>query len=326
MSSFRRRLMMAQTDTSIPGVRESEVGDICVYNVNSGKLAIIKSAEWSASAYPIATYVPVGIVAVPASHGHYEGGKCAIVSLNHMNCDTPTIGGSSQFLCWGTYETDIDTLPNLDQVPYVGSNGTVGGTVIGTSGGAYLPSDFSQFTAVANPYDNKTKYHYNDEKYYAPSPYKNDETFNTEYYRITPPSSTANCLADFDGYNNTKNILTIRGDKDYSNWKPGQYVMADYPPASCCDMYFTPGTKQGDWYLPSEGELGYMVVRRQTIEDSLNKLIKGGVSSANIFAHYFYWSSSHYSGDKTASVGVFDGGVFGYNVGSACYVRAFALV
>lgn len=76
MSSFRRRLMMAQGlgVSSVPGVEESEAGDICVYDVNKGSLAIIKEAEWSASAYPISTYVPVGIVAVPASHNHYSDG------------------------------------------------------------------------------------------------------------------------------------------------------------------------------------------------------------------------------------------------------------
>ena len=157
--------------------KDSNYADICVADTtNENSLLIIKSDKWTAEKYPIATYVPVGIVAVPASHNHYSG-KCVIMSLNHMNCDTPTTGGSSQGMYWGVNGTDINTLPNLDEVPYVGSNGNVGDTIIGTSGYAYLPSDFSVFTAVTNPYDSETKYYYNDSDKYIPSPYNNNGTF-----------------------------------------------------------------------------------------------------------------------------------------------------
>lgn len=328
MSSFRRRLILMQGGggSSIPRVKESEVGDICVYNTVDSSLAIIKGSEWSESAYPIDTYVPIGIVAVPASHGHYEGGKCAIVSLNHMRCDTPTTGGSSQTMCWGVYGTDIDTLPNLNQVPYVGSNGSVGDTIIGVTGTAYLPSDYSVFTAVTNPYDNGTNYYYNNSDKYIPSPYNNDGTFNPNYSLTTSPSSTSNCLSDFDGYNNTKKILEVRGEKDYSSWTPLARTQADYPAASCCDMYSTVGIPQGNWYLPACGELGYVCVRKQALDNSLNKLIQGGVSSANVFVSGAYWSSSEYSSANAGFVDLYFGYVYGYGKNRNNYVRAFALV
>ena len=286
MEILIRRPLLNHKDapTPVPGVKDSQYGDICVYDTNKSSLAIIKESEWSASKYPIATYVPVGIVVVPASHGHYEGGKCAIMSLNHMNCDTPTTGGASQYMYWGVNGTDIDTLPNLDEVPYVGSNGSVGDTIIGVTENAYLPSDYSGFTAVTNPYDNGTNYYYNDNDKYVPSPYNSDGTFNPNYSLTDSPSSTGNCLSDFDGYNNTKKILEVRGTKDYSSWKPTYNNEADYPAASCCDMYSTVGIPQGSWYLPACGELGYTCVRRQALDDTLNKLIQGGVSSANVFA------------------------------------------
>lgn len=327
MSSFRRRLMMAQGGggSSVPGVEESEAGDICVYDVNKGSLAIIKSAEWSASKYPISTYVPVGIVAVPASHNHYEGGKCAIMSLNHMNCSSPTTGGSSQDMYWGDSSTDIATLPNLNQVPYDGSNGDVGDTIIGTTEYAYLPSDYSEFTAVANPYDNGTNYYYNNNDKYIPSPYNNDGSFNPNYSLTDSPSSTGNCLSDFDGYGNTKKILAVRGDKDYSSWLPTYNSETDYPAASCCDMYSTVGIPQGNWYLPTTGELGYACVRRQALDNSLNKLIQGGVSSANVFASYFYWSSSEDSSVEARYVNFYGNVDYSFKY-DYCYVRAFALV
>ena len=328
MEILIRRPLLNHKDapTPVPGVKDSKYGDICVYDTNKSSLAIIKEAEWSASAYPIATYVPVGIVVVPASHGHYANGKCAIMSLNHMRCDTPATGGAYQGMYWGVNGTDIDTLPNLEQVPYVGSNGSVSDTVIGVTGIASLPSDFSGFTKVANPYDEGTNYYHNDNDKYIPSPYMNDGTFNPNYSLTDSPSSTANCLSDFDGYGNTKKILTVRGDKDYSSWTPGQYTKADYPAASCCDMYFTVGIPQGSWYLPSAGELGYLVPRRQALDNSLNKLIQGGVSSTNVLVSDYYWSSSEGSDYNAMYVSLDFGYVADYNKIYIYYVRAFALV
>lgn len=311
--------------SSVPGVKESEAGDICVYDVNKGSLAIIKSAEWSASAYPIATYVPVGIVVVPASHNHYADLKCAIMSLNHMNCNTPQTGGNCQFIYWGE-ETDISSLLNLDKTPYVGSNGNVGENVIGETGESYLPIDDPTVNTVNNPYDNKTNYKFNDEKY-SPSPYNNDGTFNTEYSRITSPSSTANCLADFDGYNNTKKILEVRGERDYNSWKPNESTPSDYPAASCCDMYYTVGTNQGDWYLPSAGELGYLAVRSRTINDSINKLIDNGLNNAYAI-HYddMYYSSSESSNLNIVAISANIGQIARYDKTYGGYIIAFTLV
>lgn len=326
MSMFRRRIMMKQGGIAIEGIPSSEAvaGDVCIYGISEGKPIIVN--DWDASKYPINKYPPIGIVVVPGNHGHYEGGKCSIMSLNHMNCSSPTTGGVFQNICWGVKDVDIDTLPNLDQVPYVGSKGNVTNTVIGTSDYEYLPSDFSKFTAVDNPYDPKTKYYYNNSFKYIPSPYNSDETFNSNYSLTDSPSSTANCLSDFDGYNNTKKILAVRGNKDYSSWLPSIDAQEDYPAASCCDMYSTAGITQGSWYLPSAGELGYVCVRRQAIDNSLNKLIQGGVSLANTLNSNAYWSSSEHSSLNARAINLMFGFLIGYNKDVNSCVRAFAIV
>ena len=306
--------------------KDANYADICVADTtNRDSLLIIKGEKWTAEKYPISTYVPVGIVAVPASHGHYVDGKCAIVSLNHMNCSSPTTGGNAQEMIWGV-GTDIDTLPNLDEVSYVGSSGSVGDTIIGVTEAAFLPSDYSTFTAVTNPYDNGTNYYWSNNGEYIPSPYMNDGTFNPNYSLTDSPSSTSNCLSDFDGYNNTKKILTVRGAKDYSTWIPTYDAQADYPAASCCDMYSTVGIPQGSWYLPSAGELGYVCVRRQALTNSINKLIQGGVSSANVFVSRFYFSSSEFSDAGARGVNLNYGFVLYNGKYYDSYVRAFALV
>ena len=328
MSGFRRRLMMSQGGGSAEGIPSTEaiVGDVCMYGINEGKLIIVN--DWDASKYPIDKYPPIGVVVVPGSHGHYSDGKCAIMSLNHMNCNTPQTGANSpQDMYWGVNGTDIASLPNLNQVPYVGSNGNLGASVIGQTNYAYLPSDHSSFNKAANPYDNKTKYYYNDSDKYIPSPYNNDGTFNPNYSLTISPSSTANCLADFDGYNNTKKILEVRGSKDYQSWKPTSNNQSDYPAASCCDMYSTYGTNQGEWYLPSAGELGYAVVRPQAINDTISKLISAGVTNASTVSLYAYWSSSEHSSDYARYV-LFDNGYVGnyFTKDHYHYVRAFLLM
>lgn len=270
---------------------DSIAGDICIADSNKN-LLFCRFVD-SGATHKLSDYTPIGLTVVPASHNHYADGKCAIMSLNEMNCNTPQTGANSpQGMYWGVYGTDIASLPNLSQVPYVGSNGNVGANVIGQADIAYLPSDHQRFNRVDNPYDIKTKYCFNDNKKYVPSPYNNDGTFNPNYSLTTSPSSTANCLADFDGYNNTKKILEVRGSKDYSSWKPTYDNEPDYPAASCCDMYSTYGTNQGEWYLPSCGELGYAVVRQQAINDTISKLISDGVTNVNTVSSDYYWSSS----------------------------------
>ena len=314
------------TESDIVEPANSNCGDICVADItNNNSLLIIKGNKWNAEKYPINVYVPIGIVVVPGIHNVYKDGTCGVMSLNHMNCSSPTIGGSAQNMYWGVYGTDIDTLENLDKVPYVGSNGSVGDTVIGVTGNAYLPSDHANFTAVTNPYDPGTKYYSRSVKY-APSPYNKDETFNTNYSMTGSPSSAANCLSDFDGKENTQKIIEVRGSKDYRSWLPTYNTQADYPAVSCCDMYFTLGTNQGDWYLPSAGELGYAVVRQQAINDKINELVSAGITSANSVQLTYYWSSSEYSSNAARSLSFGIGGVSYDYKSNLNYVRAFLRV
>lgn len=314
------RMNKRKTVEGIPST-EAVAGDVCMYGISEGKLIIVN--DWDASKYPIDKYPPIGVVVVPGSHGHYEGGKCAIMSLNHMNCDTPKQGGLKQRMYWGEL---IDLpMPNLNVVPYTGKDGNGGNTVIGWQIDSCLPSDHNDFTAIINPYDSKTNYKYYF-GYYSPSPYNNDGTFNSNYSLITQPSSTANCLSDFNGYGNTKLIITQRGNKDYSSWKPTYNNLSDYPAASCCDMYSTAGTKQGDWYLPAAGELGYAVVRQKTINDTITKLIQSGVNNADIFDLSYYYTSTEHSHLNVRLLDFFSGTVDWPTKENKLYVRSFLQV
>ena len=301
-------------------VEEATYADLVLWD--GTKKIVVSGDDYSTDTFPTSAYTPIGVVVIPASHNVHGDGIPTMMSLVNMNCNTPESGSTSiQTMYWGDNSTDISTLPNLTQVPYVGSGTTIGDTIIGTSDYTYLPSDV--FTTVDNPYDEGTGY-YRSYNMQAPSPYVTGGGRNTLYYQTTSPSSTANCLADFDGRGNTDKILAQRGSKDYSSWKPTSDTEADYPAASCCDMFHTPGTNQGDWYLPSAGEFGYVVARRRAINNSINKL----PSDVNklVVESGFFWSSSEYSSDRARSLDTISGDVYYYGKNNSYYVWAFAPV
>ena len=152
-----------------------------------------------------------------------------------------------------------------------------------------------------------------------------DGSRNPGYYQTSLPSSSSNALADFDGKGNTEKIITQRGAKDYNSWKPGKETEADYPAASCCDMFHTEGIQQGGWYLPACGELGYIMPPLNKINDAIDKMRTAYDSSVGVEleAHYSYWSSTEYSGNSVRTVITGNGIVNISSKGYDYHVRAF---
>ena len=307
---------------------EAVAGDAVLYDKNNGKLVIVDNTKLEdyTEGYP-----PIGVVVVPGSHNVYGDGSCGVMSLKPMNCSTPATGGTSErSMYWGVYGTDISTLPNLNQAPIVGSGSNVGNadsTVTGQDSYPYLPSE--KFSAVQCPHDTDAYYYSSSSSYgQAPSPYLTDGSRNPAYYQTTSPSSSNNCLADFDGRGNTDKIITQRGNKEYTSWKPGSSTEADYPAASCCDMFYTEGTQQGDWYLPAMGELGYIMPPFNKINEAITKMRNAYGSSVGVTlaTDDYYWSSSEYSSNGARRVDASNGNVGGNSKGSDFYVRAFLRV
>ena len=261
------------------------------------------------------------MVVVPGIHNVYGDGSCGVMSLKPMNCDTPSTGGTSeQGMFWGVYGTNISGLPDLTQVP---TGNTSNGIPTGQDTDAYLPSDKFRGTQCAHDTDA-----YYDDSPYIPSPYLTDGSRNPGYYQTSSPSSAANALADFDGIGNTEKIITQRGTKDYDSWKPGRTTQADYPAASCCDMFHTEGTQQGDWYLPACGELGYIMPPFNKINEAIDKMRTAYGSSVGVelSTGYIYFSSTEYDSDKARTVGTGNGTVRSNTKGNSNYVRAWLRV
>ena len=313
--------------TEIP-LADTKAGDVLLWDkINQKKLF---TSSDNLSSYPAESYTPIGVVVIPASHNVYGDGSCGVMSLKPMNCYTPSTGSSTseQSMCWGVDGYDISALPNLNQAPYVDTGSSVGNassTLVGQTDYPGLPSD--KFSDVQCPHDTDA-YYFVFSSYQAPSPYLTDGSRNPAYYQTSSPSSPSNALADFDGIGNTAKIITQRGTKDYNSWTPGRTIEADYPAASCCDMFYTEGTSQGDWYLPACGELGYIMPPFNKINDAIDKMRTAYGSSVvmELNTGSYYWSSTEYSSNNARRVHTDSGVVYSFDKHYNSHVRAFLKV
>lgn len=90
-------------------------------------------------------------------------------------------------------------------------------------------------------------------------------------------------------------------------------------PACCCAKYSTPGTKPGDWYLPSVVEL-YQIYKNKTIIDKKRTTLVGSGFDG------YYWSSREYSSYTEYYINIDKGSIFDGSKSSLTYVLAFLAV
>lgn len=312
---MRRRLMKERegfisiSPDSPVTIEEAVAGDVLSYNITNHKYVLQKSTA-------TINGEPIGIVVIPGNHNLWGDSSLAVVSLVPMNCDTPTTGGTAETgMTWGTPSTTVSGLTLYNKIVLTVSGTTPTSTASGLSNYSNIPSDQSTFVGSTCPTDSKTKWRYASDSTISPSPY-NGTAFNTVYFQSSSPSSTANCLIDFKGKENTELLVSVRGQKDYTSWTPA--ATSDYCAASCCNMYRTVGTKQGDWYLPSAGEAGYLIARFSTINAAINTV--GGVSIAT---DNYHWLSTGYDSTYSRLILLSNGSVTYGDKDSEYYCRAF---
>ena len=312
-------------------------GDIVLWD---GEKKVV--ADPNGFSLPASGYTPIGVVVIPARH--MDDGRARMMSTRWMSCEEPENGSiKPELVCWGT-ATDSSGLTNFTDVPVIAryDDDNAGGkleltnpqAIYTTNAYAFLPSDYPGCTGETNPEDEGTRWKQSKtywttsgtvsaNNFYAPSPYAKDGTPNP-LYRTTSYSggSINNALSYLDGRHQTDIILEARGAKDYESWKPTYNTPADFPAVSVCDMYHTVGTSQGDWYLPSQAELGYVVARLNKINTTMTK-----VNGMQNIPSYWAWSSSEYSGYYARHVGFLDGVLNWYPKESARFpVVAFSAV
>ena len=77
-----------------PTAGRAEVGDIVVYSVADDLLHYIKQADYNTTSYPAASYVPVGVVAIPQADDAILGptGEITFMGLNYLDASRPDTG------------------------------------------------------------------------------------------------------------------------------------------------------------------------------------------------------------------------------------------
>ena len=324
---MRRRLLFENGGNGKP-IGNSNAADIALYDSSNKRIIIADGDLYNNTLYPTNRYTPIGVVAVPASHA--PNGKARVISLASMDYSNPDSGNTEghNHIYWGGNGYVVNDLPLFTQFPYIFDDYSFGDTQIikGVSTSrCYMSSD--NFNGAPNPFMSKEYYYLNSEQQHngAPSPYLEDESKNPLYGDIS--TYTANVFSDMDGKGNTAKILDV-DNSNSTDWQTASTInnvgATEYvhPAAQCCWRYHTVGTNQEDWYLPSAGELGYVVARRKAINASITKIQQAGSPALSLIEDYF-WSSTQYSSLHLVRIGLNNGNLGFDNKNSSLYSRCF---
>ena len=257
-----------------------------------------------------ATKTAIGVCVIPG--GVLPDGKARFMSVRGITTASTAGSTSEENIIWSSDYSRTVLPKQYTEVPCVGLNegegtGVITNQVEHSNGNGYMPSDSENgnFTALTNPYDSVTKFAYDDSDHHIPSPFMNNGAFNENYSTLFTTGGTAinNALSDFDGFRNTQILI-----KD-----------ADVVAAKHCAI-FNPGYREGEWYLPAVGELGFIMPRFKVINSKLSALGSSGVQLSD---GSYYWSSTEYD-DYGAWRVLANGGNVDYDAKNFYYyVRAF---
>lgn len=271
-------------------------------NVNNKKVFVYQE-KLTIEKYPISRYTPIGVVVIPRFHDVYGTGECGVMSLKLMSENSPDEGTNTfNTICFGYYKYDIVELPSLPMVPII-SNSLTSNDIISYSDtvNIYLATSWTQSNRpnAGIGLDTNAGYYGGSSSLdkLAPSPYLETGNCNMSYCSTDVET---NCLSDFKGKENTSIILNYATGQ--SDWKTATVIIDDfvtegyYPAACCCWRFHTVGTKQGDWYLPAMGELGYCFSRYSEIQSALKKIIE--LYGSEFAYDYSYTSNAYLSSTK----------------------------
>lgn len=241
---------------------------------------------------------PIGVIVVPESHS--PNGIARMVGIRSMNdyyseittfsddaeemnprsvCVTVGLDDELEEYC--NENGEVVSLPSI-QRPILSDN-YIGHSAMMfyESGYRWVPicheeagdmAESNACYALANPYDTLTNWASDGAhcEPLMPSPYLNNGKPNSIYHvdtlyfysdEYSETYTFKNALSDMDGKNNTYKICKIAERDGYDITDDIEY----------CVNYSTVGTKPGDWYLPSLGEVGYLLARFGKIREALRQ-------------------------------------------------------
>lgn len=299
-----RRRLFGNGGGVIP-LEQTQAGDYLLYDKSNQNLFFVshQATLEQLQAYPLELYDYIGVVYIPASHDVYGDGSCCVCLHNG-------IFDMSSYI-FGPEGVDIPGINFFNKMPYSGNRDNVGdehGSLIGIAKWGYLPSDFYPIADYVDdliqcPHD-LNAYYPQRQNYYSPSPYLTDGSRNPSYYQTSLPSSEQNCLSDFDGIGNTKKILESGSTYEEYEAAYSCYKLSGSYHEEMCQII-----QEGDFYLPSAGELGYLLARKRIVDDSTTNIYRiynpntsfGGKMSVYM-TNWNYWTSTEYSADQVVQI------------------------
>lgn len=320
-------------------------GELCLYEkANSRFISVSKNGlQAMVKSMTMDTvrenYIPIGIILVPVNHYRYDKDKkiCGVISLNEMSTQTPVSGSlvGNEKVVWGPAKDTV--LTSFGDVIHYGLLNLEQMKIVGTVKCSRIPSD--NYTG-GTPSKRYPRLYYStdsksvDDWYAGPSPYNEDGTANPDY-TIPEFEGVANALSDFDGKENTKKLLDARDNSyqrsDFENGNTRQIKEEDYPAATCCSLYAIEGLedKNIEWYLPSVGELGYLIANLRKFNETLEYTNRIWVGKAFPFtASEGIWSSTVYSNEnrRARTINALHGKVGDYIFYQPNWTRAFTQI
>lgn len=245
---------------------------------------------------------PVGICVAPASH--FADGKSRFMSLKEMTTSSTEGITSHEGIVWNTTNTDAG-LTKFATVAVVDGEGVVKGV----NEYGFIPAKraaWSGNTAITATTLDGVYYGQGDPNNLSAYPFLEDGSLNPNYAATTLSGSPIiNSLSDVNGAANTTYLVGLGNT---------------YKAANACRR-FTPGTHNGEWYLPAMGELGYTIASFDDINVKI--AAAGNDKGVQLDGSAAYWSSTECSETYACYLSMYDGSVDSYNKSSNHYVRAF---
>ena len=307
--SMRKRTLLGQEYQK--SQLNGKIGDILLYNTSKDDMLFVHADDYTLTSYPRNSYTPIGICC--ASADYTLDGFDRVCSLVNMSASSPTTGTTNDDndkLSFGPSGITYSDYYQNFSFPYMYetySSMTETESIVGyiefkkdntfKYEDMAFPKQYKTYTNDIIYLPNKNRYlsSFGYNIYYIPSIDKEDGSINPLYKQAK--EGKINPLAVFNGREESNRILELRGNKNYSSWKPqnlseDENVLKDYPCVSCCDMFYTVGTSQKQWYCPSVGELYTMFAYLLDIKNSIQKVIDNGFNAIGFDDYRAYHSST----------------------------------
>ena len=299
MSTFRQLLIANITNGNnqqgnvIP-MELDKAGTIIGRDTN-GEITFVGYEEFGNEDFDVTSFTPISVLVIPSTHT--KDRKCRGVSLVNMDADSPEEGNINETtMMWGV-GSNIEAI--VDYKSATTGNVPIGGT-LGLSTSPYLPTDAGnmQVPSVVDTINGIPQSSYY-ERYspFVPSPYTAEGLPNPQYTKGVS-NDKLQCNTDMNGKGNTRVVINIikNGSAPYILVDASGPIFDEqnnYTAFACCHRYQGGGFTDHSWYLPSFGELGYFVVRRAQIANSLEMIrMKYGRIVSSISIGKEYWTST----------------------------------